>query len=197
MLHEHLFHPFITFEEPADGGADAGDNNDSGGQDGLTLEQAKAELSKVRNEAAKYRTRSKEFDTLKSEHDKLKNGLKSIFGEEEVDPEALKQKTTSLESELKTERVKNTVTIQAISAGLDPDLTIAYLQNQGKLNDIDHTDTDSVSAMLEKAAESKPALKVQKPDKVGGGGGGNDASEGALNPIDAYRQKRGLIKNGK
>lgn len=165
------------------------------GDDIDSLEDAKAALAQARKDAAKYRTRSKEYEDTKSRLEKLESGLKGIFGEnEDVDPEKLKQRTQSLESELKQERVKNSVTIQAINEGLDPDLTIAYLQNKGKLKDIDHSDSDSISELITKAAKDKPNLKVTKADKVGSGEDTTTTDNGKdLNPIDAYRRRIGIL----
>ena len=212
MLNEHLFSPYLLFEEANDkgggsasddGGGDGGDGASSGGDTGDNLESIedyKKALADARRDAAKYRTRSKEYKETKERLDKLEKGLKGIFGEgEDLDPEKLKNKTQSLESELKAERVKNAVTIQAISEGLDPDLTIAYLQNKGSLKDLDHSDSESVSAVVSKAAKDKPNLKTKAPDKVGDGDGDEGTqTQKNLNPIDAYRQKIGILpKNSK
>lgn len=209
MLDERLL-PAILFQKADDGGGSAdGDGGDDGdgspdggqntGDDLETVEDYKAALADARKDAAKYRTRSKDYAETKDRLEKLEKGLKSIFGEDEdLDPEKLKAKTQSLENELKTERVKRNVTLQAITEGLDPELTIAYLHDKGKLADIDASDSNMISQIVSEAAKNKPALKTGKADKVGAGGGGNDGGEGQknLNPIDEYRKQVGILNDG-
>lgn len=208
MLNEKYFFPFLNmaFEAPNDDGSDPGDDPNDGKKDPEDILPdaepgvLRQEIRKLRNENQNVRHQRTEIENkLKGFEEKL-NKFKSVFGEdEELDPEKLKSKTQSLESELKAERVKNAVTIQAINEGLDPDLTIAYLQNKGSLKDLDHSDSESVSAVVSKAAKDKPNLKTKAPDRVGDG----KEDEGTktkknLNPIDAYRQRVGILpSNGK
>lgn len=197
MIHDIFRNILLEAEkEQGQGQADPDETSETGANID-SLDDAKAALAEARKDAAKYRTRSKEFDATKARLEKLESGLKGIFGDnEEVNPEKLKERTQSLESELKAERVKNSVTIQAINEGLDPDLTIAYLQTKGKLKDIDYNDSNAVNELISSAAKDKPNLKVTKADKVGSGDETVESDNGKdLNPIDAYRRKIGILPN--
>jgi hypothetical protein len=164
MFTDDLFSPTLVFDKPDDGGADNPDGDgDDTGANLESIEEYKDALSKARKDAAKQRTKRKEleskYEELKPVKDKFEK-FQQVFGDEDdADPEKLKQQTESLQSQVKTERVKNQLIIQAMEQDADPDLTIAYLQNKGTLSDLDPSDAESISQAVENALEEKENLK--------------------------------------
>lgn len=199
MINEHLFNPLmgIRFEEPSDEGADQPDETtDEGkttGSDIESLDEALDALSNARDDAKKQRLKRKEFESKVNELSGIKekfDQFKSIFGEdEEVDPEKLKNERDTLQSQLQKERVKNSITVNAINEGLDPDLTIALLESKGKLSDLDPSDSESIKQVVSKVAEDKPNLKNGKA--VTTGDSNKDKSESKTNLNEWIHQQAG------
>lgn len=175
-MFDERFYPNILFEEPGDQGGDTSDEGDTKDPEDILPDADADKLRKhIRELRDENKDRRKSTEEMKSQIEEL-NGyketfdkFKNVFGEDEedLDPEKLKSQTETLESKLKQERVKNKITIQAIDEGADPDLTIAYLQNKGKLSKLDASDDEAVKKAISKAVEEKPNLKNGKAVTTG------------------------------
>ena len=149
------------------------DDDKKGKKSDLSHDDALEALASTREEAARNRVENK---SLRTELDALKKGLTKALGggdADEADIKELVQEIRSLKSKLMTSERKEAFRTVAKSLGADSDLTWAYLQAEGKLDD---PDVD-VQKAIKQALKTKPALKARAAATVGDPGAGGPSEK--------------------
>ncbi len=195
---QHRFSGLVGLEPVALYGAD-GDENDENvvtdpqegaGGDGTNSSENKEMfdadyVKKLRNEAAKYRVSDKNTTTeLEAVRKKLADIEKAEMSDLEGARTDLETATTDLEkatvrasaaeSSLKTERIRNAVTMAALEAGLeDPSDALSMISQDDLVDDEGNIDGKTVKAKLKALASKKPyLLKSHRPGSGDGAGAG-------------------------
>ena len=163
----------------------SGEASDGGtGEETFSLEYVK----KLRDEAAKHRVSGK---ATSDERDALQKKLSGIEKAEMSDLEGAKKdletattdlekvtaRATTAESALKTERIRNAVTLAAIDAGFeDPSDALSMISQDDIVDDEGNVLSKTVKAKLKALADKKPyLLKKHRPGSGDGAGSGKPA----------------------
>lgn len=158
--------------QQVDEAQDAEKTNNDAAQDAtskqstLDSDALQKELERARKEAAGYRSRLRDTEA------KLKS------------TQELSSQVDQLTSELNELRIRGALSSVASDVGVDADLTFAHLSSRGLLSGVDHSDAEALKEIVEKAADEKPALRLQRARPLGDGAAANgDAPQFSMNNL--------------
>lgn len=199
-----LYDSFIQFpglflsEEGDDGEGGSGGQDppepEEDGQEPSPEEGEDQEIAKLRREAAKYRT---ERNELRNEFDTFKAKVGKALGLGDDGEEDPAEKVSAVQSQLRQERLENSVHRVAPKLDADPELVWALALAQNRLDGFDTEDKSSldgeISKVVKELVEANPRLKVEPTPSKGGGAeitGGGGQSGGDMNAIIRSAFKR-------
>ena len=151
------------FAPADDSGSDTADTTETTPRDGADEKEPQTftedYVKQLRSEAAKHRKEKQELKQFKDKYDKIS---KLFDGDDDPEEQlnATKQKLQEYESELTGLKLRSTVQSEAAKQEADPDLTQAYLQSTGALNEVDPSDSQAISAKIKEAEQVNQSLEV-------------------------------------
>lgn len=147
-----------------------------------TPEQLLRERNEARKDAYKYRTeRNADRERMGTLENQLSGIAKALGLESDTpDPDELQKQLTQKDQELRTLRVESAFTKSAAKADADAELTLAVLDRQGALRDLDPSADDfqsQLDRLVKAAVEANPKLKATPmvPTKSGSRGMNGDS----------------------
>lgn len=194
----HLFGAEGEDDDPDDPDPQEGDKDDLNPDQSNTYDQAYVDT--LRKENADRRVKAKDADSRaekaekeladirKNEMDDLEKAQATLAERDEELLESRAEATAS-KSQLLTERILNTVTLEAIEAGFrDPTDALSMISQDDIVDDDGNVSVKTVKARLKSIADKKPYL-LKTPGSGDGGGGGKKKAPGDDGSFDSKVDK--------